>query len=315
MSTEDKIKDFENNLQEMFFDKSNVNDCKPFLRERWEGVKKDEDFLALATSITKRDDEKKAAELYSPLISSLVLMDYDNIDSLIYEILIDVIYSNPKISIISNLFTTPNYTLLETSLFNPNLFLNEKQANFLFNMVVSDYEKIRLKRETLRKLDAQYYLNRTNYSKPYISKGILDLKEFISNRDNNPLFVNAPADIRYFILNNENISKHKEFSIKNLFFKHFETITMIPNFYYEETDDEFSYKEMDDALYSYGDFNDELYLELLSKPDKPLCFNEELNEFSKNFEMSEIEIYKNYKLLLQDSIKRVNIRKMTRMPF
>jgi len=256
MNVENMIKDFEQDLKDMFIDKGSVNDCKPYLRERWDEVKKDEDFHALATSITKRDDEKLAIDLYSPLVSSLVLMDYDNIDPLIYEILIDVIYSNPKIATLTNLFTNPNYTFLETSLFNPNLCLDDYQIKILL-ILTSKYNDIR------RLVNYGYRVKDEDKEKLYT---------LIDYCNNFPFLNNAPLDIRYFILTHPIIGKKQEILLNkyNFFMNH--------NIVCKSSDDE-------------------------------------LNLICNEFIQKEQKIYEDYKLLLQDSVRRVNIRKMTRMPF
>ena len=271
MTREKKIKEFEENIKEGHFDKTVLNDRKKALHQEWEEIKSDEDTLAVAIKVTKRDENQKATEIFSPIVSSLILLDYDKVEPLIYQTLINIIYNNPTICRLYNPFSNErNYTFLISSLFNENLFLTDNQKKFLLEEALHtnlEIEKIfeKLKRNCMYEYINDEYNHYINLLKAKIE-------------EQNPHLLSKPTDIRYFIYNHK---MFKDLNNDEKWRAYYEKLFILKNFFTIP--------------------NHEWLLEL--------------KELQDAFIKKEIQDYNNFNILLEDSVERINIRKLTRMPF
>lgn len=274
MRKEDKIKTFEDNISRMYLNKDVVNDCTETLKHMWCEFKQDDDALALCASVTKRDDDSKAIELYSPLVSGLILLDYKNVDSLIYKILINIIYNSPIISKLVNPFLSEkSYTFLISTLYNENLVLTDKQKLFLLDEAF----KYNIEIQRLLKIlitNYGYFDNGLKLNVFY--ETIHNIYNTINERNKNLHWLSNPADIRYFIVNHklfDGFDKDEKFK---KYYESFFTIT--------------------ESLWKF-------YNTSLQNNEDYLFINDE-NEDMKNFS-----------ILLEDTVQRVNIRNLSRIPF
>ena len=96
-------------------------------KEVWSRIKNNKEVLRGAIQITKdKFGERDTVKGLS--IAEFMLLDYENVDSNIYQNLINTIYSNTDIArIVLDGASNGGNSFLLMSLFNPNLKLTEEQ--------------------------------------------------------------------------------------------------------------------------------------------------------------------------------------------
>ena len=96
-------------------------------KEVWSRIKNNKEVLRGAIQITKdKFGERDTVKGLS--IAEFILLDYENVDSNIYQNLINTIYSNTDIArIVLDGASNGGNSFLLMSLFNPNLKLTEEQ--------------------------------------------------------------------------------------------------------------------------------------------------------------------------------------------
>ena len=102
-------------------------------KEVWSRIKNNKEVLRGAIQITKdKFGERETVKGLS--IAEFMLLDYENVDSNIYQNLINTIYSNTDIArIVLDGASNGGNSFLLMSLFNPNLKLTEEQKAFAVN--------------------------------------------------------------------------------------------------------------------------------------------------------------------------------------
>lgn len=264
---EDKISHFNNN---------SVIDMRDTLRKDWENIKKDEDALAYAISVSAWDKDKKAQNITLPNIGGLILLDYESIDPLIYDALIYLIYSSPILARFINPISRP-YSFLTSSLFNPSLELNKEQMDFLFNELTKNYDDIIFHYSKIMRLETKIDINK--YNKEYcnvlfkdLQRHITNLETLINERNSLSYYADKPGDIRYFILTHPIISKLADKDLLDKLFMNKREFRLL------------------------GSYNN-------------------IEDYITNFYKYENADYESYKSLLGNATERVKIRKLGRIPF
>ena len=102
-------------------------------KEVWSRIKNNKEVLRGAIQITK--DKFGERDIVKGLsIAEFILLNYENVDSNIYQDLINTIYSNTDIArIVLDGASNGGNSFLLMSLFNPNLKLTEEQKAFAVN--------------------------------------------------------------------------------------------------------------------------------------------------------------------------------------
>ena len=150
----------------------------------WTKIRSNKEILEEAIQVTK----DKFGERYivkGLSIAELILLDYENVDSNIYQDLINTIYSNTDIArIVLNGASNGGDSFLLMSLFNPNLKLTEEQKAFAED-------------------EAMNKLGTTRYSEVKIDNYFQRLLQITSTKQAHGV---GAFDIRYYILKNSNWS-------------------------------------------------------------------------------------------------------------
>lgn len=150
----------------------------------WTKIRSNKEILEQAIQVTK----DKFGERYivkGLSIAELILLDYENVDSNIYQDLINTIYSNTDIArIVLNGASNGGDSFLLMSLFNPNLKLTEEQKAFAED-------------------EAMNKLGTTRYSEVKIDNYFQRLFYIMSTKQAHGV---GTFDIRYYILKNSNWS-------------------------------------------------------------------------------------------------------------
>ena len=107
-------------------------------KEVWSRIKNNKEVLRGAIQITK--DKFGERDIVKGLsIAEFILLDYENVDSNIYQNLINTIYSNTDIArIVLDGASNGGNSFLLMSLFNPNLKLTEEQKAFAVNEAMNN---------------------------------------------------------------------------------------------------------------------------------------------------------------------------------
>lgn len=184
-------------------------------KELWINIKNNPEILRAAVKL-KRDKFDERDLVKGLAISEAMLIDYEMVDEIAYNELIDSIYSNTDIArIVINGASNGGYSFLLMSLWNPNLKLTKEQKAFAEN-------------EAMNKIGTTHWKERKdNYSQKLDKMGISDDNITLINIDGsiNPIgekngteYINylvssisdeqahgiGAFDIRYCILKNPN---------------------------------------------------------------------------------------------------------------
>ena len=135
-------------------------------KEIWTRIRSNKEILQEAIQVTKdKFGDKDIVKSLS--IAEFILLDYKNIDSNIYQDLINTIYSNTDIArIVLNGASNGGDSFLLMSLFNPNLKLTEEQKAMLSRL---DANQIQLMMEAYEQNE------NASYDKNLETLGVVDL--------------------------------------------------------------------------------------------------------------------------------------------
>ena len=112
-------------------------------KEIWTRIRGNKEILKEAIQVIKDKFGDKDV-LKSHSITEFILLDYENVDSNIYQDLINTIYSNTDIArIVLNGASNGGDSFLLMSLFNPNLKLTEEQKAFAVDEAMNKLGTIR----------------------------------------------------------------------------------------------------------------------------------------------------------------------------
>lgn len=151
-------------------------------KEIWTRIRSNKEILKEAIQVTKdKFGDKDVVKSLS--IAEFILLDYKNIDSNIYQDLINTIYSNTDIArIVLNGASNGGDSFLLMSLFNPNLKLTEEQKAFAVDEAMNKFGTTRC-----QGMETDNYLQR--------------LLQITSTKQAHGV---GEFDIRYYILKNAN---------------------------------------------------------------------------------------------------------------
>ena len=151
-------------------------------KEIWTRIRSNKEILKEAIQVTKdKFGDKDVVKSLS--IAEFILLDYENVDSNIYQDLINTIYSNTDIArIVLNGASNGGDSFLLMSLFNPNLKLTEEQKAF-----AEDEAMNKLGTTRCQGMETDNYLQR--------------LLQITSTKQAHGV---GEFDIRYYILKNAN---------------------------------------------------------------------------------------------------------------
>lgn len=151
-------------------------------KEIWTRIRGNKEILKEAIQVIKDKFGDKDV-LKSHSITEFILLDYENVDSSIYQDLINTIYSNTDIArIVLNGASNGGDSFLLMSLFNPNLKLTEEQKAFAVDEAMNKLGTIRC-----QGMETDNYLQR--------------LLQITSTKQAHGV---GTFDIRYYILKNSN---------------------------------------------------------------------------------------------------------------
>lgn len=151
-------------------------------KEIWTRIRGNKEILKEAIQVIKDKFGDKDV-LKSHSITEFILLDYENVDSSIYQDLINIIYSNTDIArIVLNGASNGGDSFLLMSLFNPNLKLTEEQKAFAVDEAMNKLGTIRC-----QGMETDNYLQR--------------LLQITSTKQAHGV---GTFDIRYYILKNSN---------------------------------------------------------------------------------------------------------------
>lgn len=151
-------------------------------KEIWTRIRSNKEILKEAIQVTKdKFGDKDVVKSLS--IAEFILLDYKNIDSNIYQELINIIYSNTDIArIVLNGASNGGDSFLIMSLFNPNLKLTEEEKAFAVDEAMNKLGTTRC-----QGMETDNYLQR--------------LLQITSTKQAHGV---GEFDIRYYILKNAN---------------------------------------------------------------------------------------------------------------
>lgn len=131
--TIEKVKYINNHLMNLYhaaMDESTINNVKQELKDLWNSIKNDEETLSVALKLENTDNIN--VNFVAPSIAGLVLVDYENVDALAYDVVRRWITENSLVATKLNpLFKDYNIIYLTTLLFNKNLKFTSNKINEL----------------------------------------------------------------------------------------------------------------------------------------------------------------------------------------
>ena len=208
-----RFKDIEEELFQSKHCDKKVNDSTEF----WDSIKNNRDLLEWAIRPTK-DKFGKNDVVNGMTICENMLIDYDNVDSDLYQKLIDLIYSNKQIArIVLDGYSNGGYSYLLMSLWNPNLKLTDKQKAFAVDEAMNKIGTVRYKTvmdEFFKHLDEKEINDsQTMYTEfggsinPVGAKtGNMYINDIFNSFSSAQAHGLGEFDIRYWILRNPNWS-------------------------------------------------------------------------------------------------------------
>lgn len=194
-------------MKSLWFDKGHTMDPKPAMREMWENIRNNEEVLTYATKVNN-----DGTDFLTPTLASLILLDYENVDPIAYDVITNIIFSKSSNSFVSRTshgihnvvpYFLKEYklTYLVATLFNDNLYLNEERKNFLIELCKLCYGG------SVFYHNYHYYMTNEKFEKEYsIFQGI------------------CPIDIRYFVLEHPVFKDMKDKLVKDFFTNDYSSI-------------------------------------------------------------------------------------------
>lgn len=185
--------------------------------EIWSKIKTNPKILREAVKI-KRDKFNEKDTVKGITISEAILREYDSVDKIAYNCLINYIYTNSDIArIVINGASNGGFSFLLLSLFNHNLKLNERQKSFAVTEAMNKIGTIHWqeKKQKFIKLLDNYGINEINDDLINVEGCINLLSSNTKLQYMNYLFTMlsdtqahgvGEYDIRYYILKNPNWS-------------------------------------------------------------------------------------------------------------
>lgn len=187
-------------MKSLWFDKGHTMDPRLAMRDMWKDIRNNEEVLAYATKVNA-----DGTNFLTPTLASLILLDYENVDPIAYDVITNIIFDKSSSSYISRTSydihnVVPDFlkdyglTYLVATLFNDNLYLNEERKDFLIKLCKLCYGG------SVFKNDYHYYMTNEKFEKEYsIFQGI------------------CPIDIRYFVLEHPVFKDMKDRLVKDFF--------------------------------------------------------------------------------------------------
>lgn len=185
--------------------------------EIWSRIKNHPEILKEAVQI-KRDRFNERDVVKGLAIANTMLIDYENVDNVAYNSLINSIYSNVDVArIVINGASNGGYSFLLMSLWNHNLKLTEEQKSFAVNEAMNKigttrwYQREKMFSSRLDNMgisdDNTTFVEIDNSINPIGQKSKFEHVNYMfANLSNEQAHGTGDFDIRYYILRNPNWS-------------------------------------------------------------------------------------------------------------
>ena len=210
-------------------------------KEIWNKIKNDEEILRESVKVV-RDKFNERDIVKGLTICNMILTDYKDVDSEVYNTLIKAVYSNEDIArIVMSGASNGGYSYLLLALFNHDDVLTESQKAFAVN-------------EAMNKIGTTRYLEYKEkyFKKPYDMHTINNMeKEQLTNvlylfdsTNRTQAHGTGYFDIRYYILRNPNWSKEeKQKLVMDFWYSDKEYQTFLEQWEWGIVNDEANYKD------------------------------------------------------------------------